>query len=63
MESREAVFRVERGQADAAELAAVAAVLLAVSRNRGPVVSRRRARAGSSWWRSAGGYRSPASWR
>ncbi|MEV1085608.1 acyl-CoA carboxylase epsilon subunit, partial [Streptomyces sp. NPDC050211] len=30
MNSKEALFRVERGQADAAELAAVATVLLAL---------------------------------
>ncbi|WP_415954465.1 acyl-CoA carboxylase epsilon subunit [Streptomyces sp. KLOTTS4A1] len=63
MESREAVFRVERGRADDEELAAVAAVLLALHRERGPAVSEEPAEAGSRWWRRPDAYTAPGSWR
>ncbi|MEU6987932.1 acyl-CoA carboxylase epsilon subunit [Streptomyces sp. NPDC046324] len=63
MESREAVFRVERGRADDEELAAIAAVLLALHRDREPVECEGPAEAGSDWWRRRDAYRAPASWR
>ncbi|MFD8122978.1 acyl-CoA carboxylase epsilon subunit [Streptomyces albidoflavus] len=63
MESREAVFRVERGRADHEELAAVAAVLLALRRDHEPVVSEEPAETGSSWWRRPDAYTAPCSWR
>ncbi|MEU6948127.1 MULTISPECIES: acyl-CoA carboxylase epsilon subunit [unclassified Streptomyces] len=63
MEIREEVLRVERGRADDEELAAVAAVLLALCRDREPVESEEPAEAGSDWWRRRDAYRAPASWR
>jgi hypothetical protein len=62
MSRGETVLRVERGQADETELAALAAVLLAFSRARegaddGP------ADTGSSWWRRPEGFVPPGSWR
>lgn len=62
MGSAEAVFRVERGRASEEELAALAAVLLAV-RARGRAEPEGRPVLGWSWWRRPGGYAPPRSWR
>ncbi|WP_405791594.1 acyl-CoA carboxylase epsilon subunit [Streptomyces sp. NBC_01506] len=62
------VVRVERGRAGAEELAALAAVLLAV-RARGRAGAGPGFRRGGGvlpgwgWWERAGGYVAPGSWR
>lgn len=62
MSSGETVLRVERGQADEAELAALTAVLLALGRAR-EGADDGRADVGSSWWRRPEGFVPPGSWR
>lgn len=62
MESTETVLRVERGQASQEELAALAAVLLALRARQGaepeqPLLL------GWSWWKRPRGYAPPGSWR
>ncbi|MEY6565710.1 acyl-CoA carboxylase epsilon subunit [Streptomyces sp. PGLac3x] len=61
MERGEPLFRVESGKVREGELAALAAVFLALSKGGGA--------AGVSsadtplWWRPSGGYVAPGSWR
>ncbi|MER5475097.1 acyl-CoA carboxylase epsilon subunit [Streptomyces sp. NPDC002685] len=70
MSSQNAVLRIERGQADAAELAALTAVLLALLGARGEAAGGAADRgagggpdgAGSSWWRRPGEFVPPGSW-
>ncbi|MFJ4832044.1 acyl-CoA carboxylase epsilon subunit [Streptomyces sp. NPDC088747] len=66
MERAQAVLRVERGTAGEEELAALAAVLLALrARGAGPVGGPGAAgpRLGWNWWRRPHGYAPPDSWR
>ncbi|MCX5338453.1 MULTISPECIES: acyl-CoA carboxylase epsilon subunit [unclassified Streptomyces] len=59
------MLRVERGQADAEELAALAVVLLALqgAGEEQPETSRRGGSGCSGGWRSPGVYKAPGSWR
>lgn len=61
MNSKEALFRVERGQVDEAELAAVATVLLALLTG-GQKASGRPPAAGIRRWQPPA-YTAPGSWR
>ncbi|MFD5631110.1 MULTISPECIES: acyl-CoA carboxylase epsilon subunit [unclassified Streptomyces] len=66
MESVQAVLRVERGAAGEEELAALAAVLLALRARGGGLADEESAagpRLGWHWWRRPGGYAPPGSWR
>lgn len=56
------MLRVERGQADAEELAALAVVLLALQ-GAGEEQPETSHRGGSGGWRSPGVYKAPGSWR
>ncbi|WP_437099879.1 acyl-CoA carboxylase epsilon subunit [Streptomyces sp. enrichment culture] len=61
VEGGESLFRVERGEVREDELAALAAVLLALCRSGGPVgVSSAET---PLWWRPTGGYVAPGGWR
>jgi hypothetical protein len=62
MESAEAVLRVERGQASEEELAALAAVLLAL-RARGQAEPEQPPTLGWNWWKRPKRYAPPRSWR
>lgn len=62
MESTEAVLRVERGQASQEELAALAAVLLAL-RARDRAEPEQPLLLGWNWWKRPQGYAPPGSWR
>lgn len=62
MKSGEALFRVERGNPDDAELAALAAVLLGLcATERKPVEEL--STSGIRWWRQSRGYAAPGGWR
>ncbi|MFI6341436.1 acyl-CoA carboxylase epsilon subunit [Streptomyces sp. NPDC050535] len=66
MERVQAVLRVERGAASEEELAALAAVLLALrARDGAPVGGPASPGAGLgwNWWRRPHGYAPPGSWR
>ncbi|WP_373464943.1 acyl-CoA carboxylase epsilon subunit [Streptomyces luteogriseus] len=59
--SEEPLFRVESGEVREGELAALAAVFLALRGSSGPAgVS---AADAPLWWRPAGGYVAPGGWR
>lgn len=62
MESTRTVLRVERGQADGEELAAVTAVLLAL-RARTQAEPEQPPTLGWSWWKQTRRYAAPGSWR
>jgi hypothetical protein len=62
MNSKEALFRVERGQADEAELAALATVLLALLTGGRTALGPPPA-APTRWWRQPDAYTAPGSWR
>jgi hypothetical protein len=62
MESAETVLRVERGRAGEEELAALAAVLLAL-RASGRAEPEPEATLGWNWWTSRKSYAPPTSWR
>ncbi|MFI5687548.1 acyl-CoA carboxylase epsilon subunit [Streptomyces sp. NPDC051636] len=62
MESAETTLRVERGQAGEEELAAVAAVLLAL-RARDQEEPEQPPSLGWNWWKRLKGYEPPGSWR
>ncbi|CAL9653648.1 acyl-CoA carboxylase subunit epsilon [Streptomyces sp. enrichment culture] len=62
MESTETVLRVERGQADGDELAALTTVLL-ILRARGQAEPQQPPTLGWSWWKQTKGYAAPGSWR
>ncbi|MFC0058239.1 acyl-CoA carboxylase subunit epsilon [Streptomyces actinomycinicus] len=58
----ETVLRVERGQADDEELAAIAVVLLALRAGE-PEEPEQPPSPGWNWWERPSGYASPDSWR
>jgi hypothetical protein len=62
MKSAEALFRVERGNPDDVELAALAAVLLAL-RATGQESGEELPAPGVRWWRQPDAYTAPGSWR
>jgi hypothetical protein len=62
MNSGEALFRVERGQVDEAELAALTMVLLALLAGGRPAPGPAPA-AGMRWWRTPAAYAAPDGWR
>ncbi|POX44140.1 hypothetical protein C3489_36980 [Streptomyces sp. Ru71] len=62
MESAENLLRVERGQADEDELAALTAVLMAL-RARGRAEPEQPPTLGWNWWKQAREYAAPGSWR
>ncbi|MFC1231469.1 acyl-CoA carboxylase epsilon subunit [Streptomyces sp. Sce081] len=61
MEGGEALFRVENGEVREEELAALAAVFLALSRRGGPAGTV--SADAPLRWRPSGGYVAPGSWR
>jgi hypothetical protein len=62
MESTATVLRVERGQADGEELAALTAVL-AILRARNQAEPVQPPTLGWSWWQQTRRYTAPGSWR
>ncbi|MFF0885121.1 acyl-CoA carboxylase epsilon subunit [Streptomyces sp. NPDC003456] len=61
MERAEALLRVERGHASEEELAALAAVLIAL-RGSGPKAGGERPAGPPAWWDGPAGYVAPGSW-
>jgi hypothetical protein len=62
MERAEALLRVERGHASEEELAALAAVLVALRRS-GRGVDEEPVAVPAAWWDQPAGYAAPGSWR
>lgn len=62
MSDTEAVLRVERGQANEEEVAALTAVLLAL-RAGGREEPEEPSAVGRPWWKLPEGYATPGSWR
>lgn len=62
MKSGEALFRVERGNPDDVELAALAAVLLRLCAS-GPGSEKELPTSGVRWWRQPCVYTAPGGWR
>ncbi|MET8944892.1 acyl-CoA carboxylase subunit epsilon [Streptomyces sp. NPDC004542] len=62
MKSGETLLRVERGNPDDVELAALTAVLCALQAG-GQVTGEESPMSGFRWWRGAAAYIAPDSWR